>query len=197
MIRSSTLMPFANSRRKAPSKILQRGFDMVQLSLVVIIIAVLAAAGFVIFSSVLHNASSQKNANYINQIAGGLKKNLGSQNLYGSVTTTMAVSQAIIPSELKSNAAAPWTAANSYGGAITVVPNAAGLSTPNDSATLTWPNVDSTECNDLVIATAKVARQITVGATTVKPTDSALNLAGLATACDAATTATVVYQVGR
>jgi hypothetical protein len=193
---SATLMLAGRARRRT-AKALQRGYDLTQLILGIIVIAVLAGAVYYAFSAVMHNVSQGKNANYINGIAGGLKKNLGSQNLYASVTTSLAVSQHIIPQELKNNAAAPWTAANTYGGAITVVPNAAGLSTPNDTATLTWNNVDGAECNDLVIATAAVARLVQVGATTVKPKDGTLDIAGTATACDANPTSNIVYQVGR
>jgi Tfp pilus assembly protein FimT len=183
--------------RRNRTKLSQRGYDMLQLSLGLIILAVLAAVVFGLFNSNLHSTSESKNANQITGIAGGLKRNLGAQNLYADVTTSMAVSQGIIPKELATSTSSPWTAGNSYGGAITIVPNAAGLSTPNDSATLTWPNVDGSECNDLVISTQNVARQITVGTTVVKPTDGTLNMANLATACDAASTSTVIYQVGR
>jgi Tfp pilus assembly protein FimT len=182
--------------RPAPKK-LQRGFDLAQLALVMIVIAVIGGAAYYFFNKNMTSTSVAKNSQYINNIAAGARKNLGAQNLYSSLTTTLAVSERIIPEELKTNAVSPWTAGNSYGGDITLVGYAAGLTTAFDTADLTWNNVPSSECNDIVMSTANSARQIKVAGTIVKPTDSALNVAKLTTQCESATTVAIDYFVGR
>jgi prepilin-type N-terminal cleavage/methylation domain-containing protein len=178
-------------------KKLQRGMSLLEMSLVMIVIAVMAGAGFLLYSDIMHNISSNNNTEKITQIAASLKKNFGAQNLYSSITTSIAVTNNIIPQDLVTNSASPWTAGNSYGGSITIVPNSSGLTTANDSATLTWPSVPNEECTDVVNGTSAVARKIVVGSTTVKATDSSLSQTSLATACDAASTSTIVYYVGR
>lgn len=171
---------------------MQKGYSMVELTVVLVVISLIGAAVFFGLQSNARRVEVGDNGSQVLEIMAELKKKFGRNNQYGMMTTALAVQSRAIPEQLR---VTPTTAQNSYGGPITVA--AATCVTPNDCATITWPGVPQAQCMDFVIGTQAGARTVNVGGTIVKPLDLALNMATLATQCEAAATAPVVFTISR
>jgi hypothetical protein len=107
----------------------------------------------------------------------------------------VAVQGHVIPSELRDGSAT--TASNSFGGSITVAPASSGTGGANDLLSVTWPNVASEACNDIVVGVSGAMRRISVNGTDVQTLDSALNPVLASTQCEAASNVTVTFYIGR
>jgi type II secretory pathway pseudopilin PulG len=161
----------------------QRGFLSVELGLVLLVVAILVVGAVAYYNSNLRKTSISTNVQQIQAIAGSAKATYGYQNLYGQVNTAVAVQGHLIPDSLRDGAAN--TATNNFGAAIVVSPvNGTGT---NDMLQVTWGNVPSDQCSDIVLGVATSLRRISVGATVVKPLDGAINIATLNDACEANT----------
>jgi hypothetical protein len=121
------------------------------------------------------------------------QKIYGTANQFAAVTTAVAVQGGVVPPRLR----VPGTnnAQNRYNGAITFAPTT--ITSANDSLTLTYSNVLAIDCQDLILTINRLTRRIAVGATVVKPNDGVVDVATMATACDAAATANIAYTFGR
>lgn len=190
LIQTPAQMILASRARAARGA--QRGVTMIELTVVLVIAGLLAAAVFLGFQANSRRTAVANNTAQVTETAAELKKKFGITNQYGALTTALAVQSRVIPESLRLT---PTTAQNSYGGLITVAP--VTLVSANDAALLTWPTVPQNQCMDLVIAVSDVARRITVNGVVVKPTDQALNIGTLATNCELIATPTVLFAVGR
>lgn len=170
----------------------QRGFGLVEMSLVLIIVAIALAVGYQAYQSNTRSVELQSNTGAVTQTAAELQKKFGKTNKYGDATTAVAVRSRAIPQELRVGTGD--TAQNSYGGNITVAP--ANCSGTNDCVDLTWSNVPEAQCIDLVISTEQVARSVVVGGAAVKPLDGGLDVASLSNQCNSGAVS-VVYRIGR
>lgn len=178
-----------------PNRASQRGISMVELSVVLVVVALISAAVFFGLQANARRIEVQDNTSQITEIAAELKKNFGRNNQYGVLTTALAVQSRAIPEQLRVTAT---TAQNSYGGLVTtVVSPAATCTLAGACADLLWPSVPQNQCMDLVIGTSNVARVVDVGGTAVKVLDGQLNMATLATQCEAAASTAITYSVGR
>ena len=180
----------ANKSRGAQR--LQKGVTMIELSVVLVVGALLAAAVFFGLQANQRRVEVSDNTTAVTEIISSIKKTFGRANQYGVMTTALAVQSRAIPDNLRLTAA---TAQNSYGGAIAIAPVVCVAA--NDCASIMWPSVPQSQCMDLVIGTQAGARLIQVAAVTVKPLDGALNVATLATQCELANTALIEWRVGR
>lgn len=178
--------------RAAHQRRMQKGYSMVELTVVLVVISLIGAAVFFGLQSNTRRIEVGDNGSQVLEIMAELKKKFGRSNQYGAMTTALAVQSRAIPEQLRVTAT---TAQNSYGGVITVAP--ATCVTANDCATITWPGVPQAQCMDFVIGTQSGARTLSVGGTAVKPLDLALNMATLATQCEAAATSPVVFTISR
>lgn len=172
------------------------GFISAELGLVLLVVALLTIGAVTMYSNNLRQASINQNISDIQTIASTSKSAYGVSNLYGSVTTAVAVRSHIVPTNLRDGTAA--TATNSFGSAITIAP-ANGTGT-NDLLSLTWPNVPSNQCLEIVNGVSPSMRRITVGGTVVKALDSSLVVATTTTACETNTSDGVVsitFDIGR
>lgn len=172
------------------------GFISAELGLVLLVVALLTIGAVTMYSNNLRQASINQNISDIQNIASTAKSAYGVSNLYGSVTTAVAVRSHIVPSNLRDGEAA--TATNSYGSSITITPaNGTGS---NDLLTLTWGNVPANQCLEIVNGVSPSMRRITVGGTVVKALDSSLVVATTTTACETNTSDGVVsitFDIGR
>ena len=182
-------MSYLNSQRRRR----QRGLTMVELSVVLVIAALLIAAVFTGLRGNQRRAELQHNATLITQIASALRAQFGRTGQYANTTLALAIQSRAIPEELRIGTGA--TAQNGYGGTLGVAP--ATCAVVNDCLDLTWPRVPQAQCMDLVISTQSVARRIQVNAVDVKALDGTLSLANLATNCEAVGAPAVIYSIGR
>jgi prepilin-type N-terminal cleavage/methylation domain-containing protein len=171
----------------------QRGLTMVELSVVLVIAALLIAAVFTALRSNQRRVELRDNQAMITQIVADLQGKFGRTGQYANTTLALAVQSRSIPEELR--IAGTNTAQNGYGGLIALAP--ATCTVANDCLDLTWAQVPQAQCMDLVIGTQNVARRISVNAVVVKALDGALDLGALATNCEAAGVVPVLYAVGR
>jgi prepilin-type N-terminal cleavage/methylation domain-containing protein len=170
-----------------------RGLTMVELSVVLVIGALLLAAVFIGFRANQARSEVRLNTSLVTEIAAELQAKFGRTGQYANTTVALAVQSRAIPEELR--VAGTNTAQNGYGGLIALA--AQTCTVANDCLDLTWPQVPQSQCMDLVIATQSVARRITVNGVAVKALDGVLNLATLATNCEAVGAPAVVFSVGR
>ena len=171
----------------------QRGFGMVAMLLSLVIGAILVGAVYSQYTDSTRKARIEKAQAEIATMIAETQKLYGSANQYGAVTTAIAVRSGVVPARLRVGTTA--TAQNSYDGAITFAP--ATLSTTNDAIVLGYGSVRREDCQDLVLGSDGLTRRISVGATDVKPADGTVNIATLATACDAAATTAINFTIGR
>lgn len=171
----------------------QSGDFMVSLSVALIIVAIISAGVFIAFNSNTRKNEIKETTNAVISTAANLRQNFGINNTYGSVTTAIAVQSRTIPAEQRISGTN--TAANAYGGAITIASNT--LTATDDVAELTYNQIPSSQCVDIVLGSVAAGRKITVAGVTVKATDSAINIATLAGACENASNVAVVWSVGR
>jgi Tfp pilus assembly protein PilE len=166
---------------------------MVELSVVLVIGALLLAAVFIGFRTNAQRSEEQLNSALVTQIATELQAKFGRTGQYSNTTLALAVQSRSIPEELR--IAGTNTAQNGYGGLIALAP--ATCTVANDCLDLTWAQVPQAQCMGLVISTQRVARRITVNGVAVKALDGALDLGTLATNCEAVGSPTVLFSIGR
>lgn len=174
------------------SRMSQRGFGLVELSLVLIVVAIAMYAGYMAFASNSRSVELQANTGAVTTTAAELQKKFGKTNKYASVTTALSVRSRAISEDLR--IPSTDTAQNSYGGAITTAP--ANCSGTADCVDLVWSNVPEDQCIDIVVGTERVARAVNVGTTAVKPLDGTLDMAALSAQCNSGAV-NVTYRIGR
>lgn len=188
-----TISSFRKTSFKAAARRNQRGVSMVAMLLSLVIGAILVGAVYSQYTDSSRKARIEAAQGEIATMIAGSQKLYGNTNQYGAVTTAIAVRSGVVPPRLRVGTTA--TAQNSYNGAITFAP--ATLTTTNDSLVLGYGSVRSEDCQDLVLGSTNLTRRIAVGATDVKPADGNVDIAALATACDAAATSTINFTFGR
>ena len=171
----------------------QRGIAMIELTFALIGLAILAGGVYYAFQQNTRKTEIKEAVSTVTSIAGELRSKFGSTNLYGTVTTAIAVQSRSIPERFRN--VGTNTASNMWGGLITVTP--VTLTAANDAVSLSFANVPQDECVDIVVGTQNTGRRISVGGTVVRPTDGVLNLATLATQCESAARVAIVWDVGR
>lgn len=184
-------LTFASQRAGTLEK--QRGIAMIELTFALIGLAILAGGVYYAFQENTRKSETKDAVTAVTNIAGELRAKYGSTNLYGSVTTAIAVQSRAVPERFR--IAGTNTASNMWGGAISATP--VTLTSTNDAVSLSFANVPQDECMDIVVGTQNTGRRIAVGGAIVKPTDGTLNLATLATQCEATPRVDIVWDIGR
>jgi hypothetical protein len=159
--------------------------------LALVIGGIVLALGISYYQNSQSNAQVQSTIGEIGSIIGAAQQNYG-QYGYTGLTTAIAVGSRVIP-ETRADANGR-TARNSYSGAITLVDNSANTA---DTAALTYANVPSSQCTQVINGAQGLARQITVATVDVKPLDTSIDLAKLNTQCVSASTVTIEFVFGR
>lgn len=180
-----------NFQRSAKSA--QRGMSIVSVLLGLVIGAGVLGVSFNQYQDAQRKSRIEAATAEVVGMIAEAQKTYGNPNQYGAVTTAVAVQGGVVPPRLR--IAGTNTAQNRYNGAITFAP--ATITSANDSLTLTYNNVTNIDCQDLILSTERLTRRVSVGATIVKPNDGAVNVATMATACDAAATANIAFTFGR
>lgn len=161
MMTSHTL----NARRK------QSGITLIEVSIGLIIAAIVAAAAFIAFQNNARRTEVQDNIKQITEIISETKQKIGSTSGYTGLSNTIAAQLAILTSA---------TVNNSYGGDIQL----AEVTTDDNLATLAWPDVEADQCSDLVLAVANGVNSFTAdGGTPVPVTGGQLTLTQTTTIC--------------
>lgn len=180
-----------NSNRLAKAS--ERGVSIVSVLLGLVISAGVLAVVYSQYQDSQRKARIEAATSEIVGMIAEAQKLYGTANQFGAVTTAVAVQGGVVPPRLR--IAGTNTAQNRYNGAITFAP--ATITSANDSLTLTYNSVTNIDCQDIILSTERLTRRVAVGATVVKPNDGVVNVATMATSCDAAATANVAFTFGR
>lgn len=175
------------------SKKSQMGASIVSVMLGILVAGLMLVIAVNQFQDATKKTRIETATQEVVQIFSTAQKNYGYANQYGEVTTAIAVQGGIVPESRRNSGTN--TANNNYNGAITFAP--ATINTTNDALAITYANVRGGDCQQLVQNTESLTRQIFIGSTQVKQTDSPVTLATLSTACDSASTVSVKWVIGR
>jgi hypothetical protein len=168
----------------------QRGNALIFTLLAFVIGAIVIAVGIEQYQQSERASSIQSVVAEVSSIIGNAKANDG-QLSYVGLTTSIAVGGGTIP---RNRATSSSTAANKFSGVITLVDNN-GATT--GTANLSYANVPSDQCKEIVMGTQALAREVQVGGNDVKPLDGFVNPAGLNTQCLSANMVTISWIIGR
>lgn len=187
-------------KKNSSAKKNQTGVSMVELSVVLVIVALLSAAIFLGLQSNSRRVEAQDNVSQITEVAAGLRKSFGRSNSYAQLTaakgTELAITSRIIPAQLRDGTA--FTAKNSYGGPITIAVNNADCGAIAAACVnLGWDSIPQAQCVDLALGVEAGARIVKINAVTVKPLNGTIDLALLSTNCEAASAVPMTLVIGR
>lgn len=132
----------------------QRGITLIEVSIGLIIAAIVAAAAFVAFQNNSRRNELRDNVREVTEAISESISKVGRPVGYVGYTEQIALASGTLNS-----------ATNSYGGTIDIAP---GSGTPPTTAILTWPDVEPDQCVDLLVATNQLAPIVKVGTNVVK-----------------------------
>lgn len=151
----------------------QKGITLIEVSIGLIIAAIIAAAAYTAFQNNSRRTAVRDNINTITEVAAELKNKFGRSNSYAVLTTQAAVRGVVVPPDLRD---VGDTAVNSYGGRIEFFP--ATINTANDAAALIWRQIPVNQCSDLILGVEASAREIGIFAQNAGPAAGPVVLAG-------------------
>ena len=169
------------------------GFLSLEAGLVLLVVALAIVSAVMYYRDNLRKTSVNSNVNQILAAAGAARSVFGQANQYAQVTTAIAVSANIIPSALRNGTT--QSASNNFGGEISVSP--ANLSGTSDGLKISWPNVPSNQCIEIIMGVHAELRKLQVAGSDVKALDSPLSIANLSTQCEASSHLVLDLFVGR
>lgn len=175
----------------------QHGWDIIQLSIVIAIIAMLTVLSLVMVKSTRTSGTAQAAAGTFSAIAQGTRKAGSAAVSYSGFSATTLIDQGVIPEKWVSGT----TILDDWGQSVTVAVTTLSGGTSN-AVMFTFPAVPSAACSDFVNQASGAAEVISVAGTSVKNVTSGTNTVSpstLATACDAnsGSTKSVAFTVGR
>lgn len=154
MMTSHTL----NARRK------QSGITLIEVSIGLIIAAIIAAAAFIAFQNNARRTEVQDNIKLITEVISETKQKVGSTSGYTGLTNAVAGQLAILK-----NVDAAGDALNSYDGAIEIV------GVDDNNASLTWSEIEGDQCTDIMLAVANGVIGVAADPAAVVPAETTLN----------------------
>lgn len=169
----------------------QKGFTLVELGIVVAIGAILIGVGIAVVPSIMASQRVNAEISELPQIVTNIQRVFNNQPGFVPLPTVTTLGQLGVFPESRWRADTPAEARNRWGGTITVA--ASGAVLPN-GLSLTYADVPSAECRELIPALSASVRVIQVGGQTVKPDNGSATLADTAARCNAAPTVAIAYH---
>lgn len=145
----------------------QRGVTLIELLLVLVAIAGIAIAAFVIFPSVQLNQRVNAESTQIATIAANVAGTFGTAADYAGLTTEVAIAANALPKGMVSSTT---TADSSFGGNVTV-----GVNTVPEFFDITYTAVPAEACQKLAAGVAANFAAVTVNGAYIKNSAEALN----------------------
>ena len=168
-----------------------KGFTLIELG---IVLALIGIGLFYVISKLGETSDASKAQNLVSDLSGSItntKRLYVTQQSYSGVAIATLRDNAVFPTSWNVGG----TITGPFTGAITVA--AATLSTANDAATITVPNIPSRVCTEVARMMSDGVNVMAVGGTTVKANNATLNVAVLGTQCAAATSVPMAFTFGR
>jgi type II secretory pathway pseudopilin PulG len=166
----------------------QRGFDMVQLGLVLVIIAIALVGIIVAYNRNSAATEAQQLSSDLTTLVGNVKAAYANQ--YGNVSNANLSSGSFFKNLSSLNNSGGTVTTNLGGGSLTVSPGT--VTVANDSVKYAITNLPDAACLPLVTTLAQTAATVTIGASTVKAKGAAVNPAMITCSGDANT---LTFQV--
>lgn len=146
-----------NARRQ------QSGITLIEVSIGLIIAAIVAAAAFIAFQNNARRTEVQDNIKQITEVISETKQKVGTTSGYTGLDNAVAAQLAILTVD------GTGASLNSYDGAVTLD----GLN--DNDARLAWSGVEGDQCTDIMLAVANGVTGVAVDPTATAPTASTLN----------------------
>jgi prepilin-type N-terminal cleavage/methylation domain-containing protein len=176
----------------------QRGFTIVELTIAIGIIAVLAIFGLPFARGLIIDGKVQPTSSDIVRAAAKIRSNFTGQGTtpYASITTASFANAARGLASAITVTGSGTTSAMTHdlgttGSAVTVA--SATVTTAGDSFTVTLPTVNEAACPGLAAQVAKATEVITINGTSVKAVGAGFNGQTAGAACTAGDTNTFVF----
>jgi prepilin-type N-terminal cleavage/methylation domain-containing protein len=153
MMTSHTL----NARRK------QSGITLIEVSIGLIIAAIVAAAAFIAFQNNARRTEVQDNIKQITEVISETKQKVGSTSGYTGLDNAVAGQLAILTVDADDNSL------NSYDGNVILA------DIDDNVASLTWSDIEGDQCTDIMLAVANGVTGVADDPAAVAPTQTTLN----------------------
>jgi prepilin-type N-terminal cleavage/methylation domain-containing protein len=169
----------------------QRGFTLIELSIVLVIIGVLALMGT--RGVGLYTATKDESeAQNVNRIMMALQTKYRYDQNTSTVTNAVAINTGVFDRSGWTVDPVAFTILHSFNGTVTLAP--ATIAVANDAFKMTMASVPYKNCGDIARTVANNAYTVTIGATIVQATPSApATGAAIDTACGTAGTVSMIY----
>ncbi|WP_321820765.1 MULTISPECIES: type 4 pilus major pilin [unclassified Burkholderia] len=158
----------ALARRRAQA---QRGFDMVQLGLVLVIIAIALVGIIVAYNRNSTATQSQQLSSDLMTLIGNVKASYANQ--YGNVSNANLSSGSFFNNLSSLNNSGGTVTTSLGGGTLTVTPGT--INVANDSVKYALTNLPDASCLPLVTALSQTAATVSIGANVVKTATTSVN----------------------
>jgi prepilin-type N-terminal cleavage/methylation domain-containing protein len=157
----------------------QRGFSLLEVALVLVVILLGAGAILSAYTGTKSAADANNESKNINTILAGVKRIYAGTRGYTGLANTVLINGGGAPTNMISGT----NLTNAYGGAVTVAPTNISGGT-NNAFTITYAGVPGPDCTALVNQVSQTFSVIVVGTTNVKTLAAPqLDVPGLTTAC--------------
>lgn len=183
----------------------QKGITLIEVSIGLLIAAVVAAAAFVAFQSNSRRQEVQENVAEVSVQIGEAQQKYGRTVNYDGVTTALAIDSGTLEELNSYGGLVCLTGADNFSATdglptalsgITACPTTDSATAPANTnvVVLQWLDVPEDQCIDLVTATLDGSRDVYVGTTAIR--DAGVNdVAAMQTACTAANLTTVSWVI--
>ncbi len=175
----------------------QRGFGIIEIGIVLVIVSMLLAVTLGYVRGVLADNRANDEAKDLSQTILRIQRLYNNRSSFTGVTATGLVGNGVFPPERVPSITGS-TVNNRWGG--TVTPSLTTLVTTNDAITLTYSLVPQLECNSLVAQVERSTARIAVNSSTVKTysvSGGTLDINALGTACAASgSTNSIAFTFG-
>lgn len=183
-------------QRNIPSKKKQAGLTLIELSIAIVIAAALIFGIFYLVGVVNDRSVVKDEGQYLNQMVADARTKFRQQGSYAGITPQVMINLGIVPPPMVNgnNITTGWS--------TNVAVAASNLNgTAGDGIAFTY-TVPRKSCSDFIDAGAAASARVTIGTTVVKSIpagQNTLNVANVATACDADAggNVQVIFEQGR
>lgn len=164
----------------------QGGFSMIELSLALLVIAMLSVPIYYIYKSTSESAKVEAEITNVQGISSAIRRSWRASSDFTGLSESTLISRKQMPEKMVSG-----TTLMAFGGGVTVTPGSVNGGS-NNAFTITYSMVPTSGCLDFLAGVSGGFSIVMVGGTTIKSTTQSYNQAAAQTSCNGAETVAVV-----